>query len=206
MEDYSGMPRLLDSEEEMEGERMPFIKYAPDALTWRRRWDDGPMENWDDEMENGDGPMENWDDEMENEDDGVAWKEGCWPTCETGMHAVDGEGRVLKRSLVAGKGACPELTRNTVLSVAYTLRVKGTRTPLYSTEHGTVDAMRLGDERMVAGMELALKSMERGETAVFAIAADMAYGAEDTKFGWTWDVVPGGSSLWATVHLASWRE
>ncbi|KAB5569786.1 hypothetical protein DKX38_003579 [Salix brachista] len=144
------------------------------------------------ELPTGDEMMMNNDNQLDLPDDG--------PTLKVGEEKEIGNQGLKKKLLKAGEGwDTPDNGDEVEVHYTGTL-LDGTQFDS-SRDRGTPFKFTLGQGQVIKGWDLGIKTMKKGENALFTIPAELAYGSSGSP-----PTIPSNATLQFDVELLSWSS
>ncbi|KAJ6729029.1 PEPTIDYL-PROLYL CIS-TRANS ISOMERASE [Salix viminalis] len=144
------------------------------------------------ELPSGDEMMMNNDNQLDLPDDG--------PTLKVGEEKEIGNQGLKKKLLQAGEGwDTPDNGDEVEVHYTGTL-LDGTQFDS-SRDRGTPFKFTLGQGQVIKGWDLGIKTMKKGENALFTIPAELAYGSSGSP-----PTIPPNATLQFDVELLSWSS
>ncbi|KAJ6687106.1 PEPTIDYL-PROLYL CIS-TRANS ISOMERASE [Salix purpurea] len=144
------------------------------------------------ELPTGDEMMMNNDNQLDLPDDG--------PTLKVGEEKEIGNQGLKKKLLKAGEGwDTPDNGDEVEVHYTGTL-LDGTQFDS-SRDRGTPFKFTLGQGQVIKGWDLGIKTMKKGENALFTIPAELAYGSSGSP-----PTIPPNATLQFDVELLSWSS
>uniref|UniRef100_A0A6N2LE19 peptidylprolyl isomerase n=1 Tax=Salix viminalis TaxID=40686 RepID=A0A6N2LE19_SALVM len=144
------------------------------------------------ELPTGDEMMMNNDNQLDLPDDG--------PTLKVGEEKEIGNQGLKKKLLQAGEGwDTPDNGDEVEVHYTGTL-LDGTQFDS-SRDRGTPFKFTLGQGQVIKGWDLGIKTMKKGENALFTIPAELAYGSSGSP-----PTIPPNATLQFDVELLSWSS
>jgi len=112
------------------------------------------------------------------------------------------DGGVMKRVLVEGYQTYGSVPEDATITIHYSLKLEGQDEPFDSSVlRGRPERYKLKDGQLIAGLEMGIKTMKKGEKAQFLIDWNYAYG----RYGCP-PRIPAMTTLMATVELMDFVE